>query len=80
MKISYNKINADFEISHFLMMGIGVFARKYNLTYREAGNYLQRYKGVEFVIKNYNVEHLLSLEQCVEDMTEICQINGGQIK
>lgn len=79
MSHSRSNIHSDFEISHFVIMGIGIFARKHGLTYREAGNYLLRYKGIEFAIKHYDVEHLLSLQQCVDDMTAICQANGGQI-
>lgn len=67
------------DIIHYIVMCVGLFARKYNLTKREACNYLSRFKGLEFSINNYEVEHQLSLENCVEDMAAICKRNGGAI-
>lgn len=58
-------------------MSLGMFARKYNLTKKEACNYLSRFKGLKFSIDNYEVEHQLSLEECVDDMRAICKQNGG---
>lgn len=64
---------------HYIVMCLGLFARQYKLTKKEACNYLSRYKGLEFSIKNYEAEHQLSLQDCVDDMAAICQINGGAI-
>ncbi len=38
-----------------------------------------RFKGFRFVLDNYEVEHQLSLQDCVDDMTAICKRNGGNI-
>lgn len=67
------------EIVHYITMCIGVFARQKNLTRREACNYLSRYKGLAFAIDNYEVEHQLSIQECVNDMSAICQRNGGLV-
>lgn len=67
------------DIIHYIVMSLGMFARKYNLTKREACNYLSRFKGLDFSIRNYEVEHQLSLHECVEDMAAICQRNGGGV-
>ncbi|MBD5421987.1 MAG: helix-turn-helix domain-containing protein [Bacteroides sp.] len=65
------------DIIHYIVMSLGMFARKYNLTKKEACNYLSRFKGLKFSIDNYEVEHQLSLEECVDDMRAICKQNGG---
>lgn len=67
------------DVIHYIVMSLGMFARKYNLTKREACNYLSRFRGLAFSIRNYEAEHQLSLEECVEDMAAICQRNGGAV-
>lgn len=69
-----------FAIIHFVVMAIGEFSRRYNLTMKEAGNYLARFKGIDFVLDHYGVEHQLSLADCVADMAAICRRNGGMVR
>lgn len=86
----YNKTNkrmakkydesASPDAIHYIVMCLGLFARKYNLTKKEACNYLSRFKGLEFSIRNYEAEHQLSLQECVDDMAAICRKNGGALK
>lgn len=64
---------------HYIVMSLGLFARQHELTKREACNYLSRFKGLAFSIDNYEVEHQLSLQDCVDDMTAICRRNGGML-
>lgn len=73
------KVPISSDIIHYVIMGMGMFARQHKLTRKEACNYLVRYKGLEFTINNYEAEHQLSLQDCVDDMTAICQQNGGGI-
>lgn len=65
------------DVIHYIVMGMGQFAREHNLNKREACNYLSRFKGLDFSIRNYEAEHQLSLQDCVDDMTAICRKNGG---
>lgn len=67
------------DVIHYIVMCLGLFARKYHLTKREACNYLSRFKGLDYTIRNYEAEHQLSLQECVEDMAAICQRNGGMV-
>lgn len=61
------------DVIHYLVMGLGMFARQHKLTKREACNYLSRFKGLEFTINNYEAEHQLSLQDCVDDMAAVCR-------
>lgn len=72
-----NSVSSD--VIHYIVMSLGMFARQYKLTKREACNYLSRFKGLEFSINNYEAEHQLSLQDCVDDMAAICYKNGGAI-
>lgn len=67
------------DLIHYIVMSLGMFARKYNLSRKEACRYLSHFKGLEFSIDNYEAEHQLSLEDCVDDMAAICRRNGGEI-
>lgn len=67
------------DVIHYVVMCMGMFARQYNLTQKEACNYLSRFKGLQFSIDNYEAEHQLSLQDCVDDMYAICKRNGGKV-
>jgi transcriptional regulator with XRE-family HTH domain len=69
----------DRNIIYYISMCLGRFSKQHNLSRREACNYLSRFKGLQFAIDNYEVEHQLSLQDCVDDMTIICKQNGGGI-
>ncbi len=66
-------------VIHYIVMSMGMFARQFKLTKKEACNYLSRFKGLEFAIENYEAEHQLSMQDCVDDMVAICLKNGGAI-
>ena len=40
-------------------------------------NEFANYKGIEFIKEHYDVEHTLSLDTAVEDLTMVCRNNGG---
>ncbi|MDE6512597.1 MAG: helix-turn-helix domain-containing protein [Muribaculaceae bacterium] len=73
------KTEVSANVIHYIVMCMGLFARQFNLTNKEACNYLSRFKGLEFSISNYEAEHQLSLQDCVDDMAAICLKNGGAL-
>ena len=74
-----HEIAASTDIIHYIVMSMGMFARQYKLTKKEACNYLSRFKGLQFSIDNYEAEHQLSLQECVDDMYAVCKKNGGGV-
>lgn len=58
---------------------VSEFARKYNLTMKEAFQFLFEYKAIAFLKENYEIEHTLSLEDALDDMLLICEKNGGML-
>ncbi len=72
-------VSVNPDLIHYIVMCLGLFARKHQLTKKEACNYLSRFRGLDFTIRNYEAEHQLSLQECVEDMAAICQRNGGTV-
>ena len=59
---------------------ISEFAKAKALSVKQAFNYLSLFKGMDFLEAHYGAEHLLSFDDTVEDLTAICQRNGGQIQ
>lgn len=58
---------------------VSEFAKKYNMTQKQAFKYLYEYKGIEFLKDNYEIEHTLSFEEAVFDCAVICRKNGGAV-
>lgn len=56
---------------------IAEFAQLHKLNLQESFRYLYRFKAIEFLKENYEIEHLLPLETVMEDLNLICQKNGG---
>ena len=68
------------DVIHYVVMSLGLFARRYSLSKKEACNYLSRFKGLQFTLDNYEAEHQLSLSECVDDMAAVCRRNGGGVE
>lgn len=64
----------------YVVAAISEFAMTHHISVREANNYLIRFKGTDFLTEHYDAEHLLSFEECVQDLTQICLNNGGGIQ
>ena len=67
------------KINYFVAL-ISEFADKHGISTQEAYVYLQRYKGLDFVKKFYDVEHTFSFENTVEDLDAYCARKGGMLK
>ena len=59
---------------------IRTFAKRFNLSIQASHEYLESYKGIDFLIEFYEVEHLQSLDDAVDDLIVCCQNNGGYLK
>lgn len=57
------------DIIDYITAAIAEFATHHRLSLKDAGNYLCRYKGIDFLTEFYDVEHTLSFADCVEDLT-----------
>lgn len=75
-----SETKSDKRVIGYVVAVISEFARAYNMTIREASNYLNRYRGIDFLTEHYEAEHLLSLEDSVEDLARVCYNNGGGVQ
>ncbi|MBD5294266.1 MAG: DUF3791 domain-containing protein [Bacteroides sp.] len=58
---------------------IADFAKKYNLTERQAFNYLRIHHGIDFIEENYGVIHTFDFKEAVDSLAMYCNRNGGQL-
>lgn len=70
----------DKNVIGYVVAAISEFAKTHHISVREANNYLIRYKGIDFLTEHYDAEHLLSFEDNVQDLTQVCLNNGGGIQ
>lgn len=67
-----NKLN-------FTVALIAEFAATYKLKQKQAFNYLNRFKGLQFLHKHYEILHTQSFEDVIDDLAMVCRNNGGQL-
>jgi len=58
---------------------INEFARKWELTPKVAFHYLLKFGGIGFLKEHYEAEHLLSIDDAVDDLGIVCRNNGGKL-
>lgn len=61
------------------MVFILEFGRKYGLTMKQAFNYLNRFKGIEFIDRHYGYVHTQSFTSMIDDIADLCYRNGGAL-
>ncbi|MBQ7183049.1 MAG: DUF3791 domain-containing protein [Clostridia bacterium] len=55
------------------------FARLKQITKQAAFEYLDQYKGINFLSDHYEIEHTLSMQDAMNDLEMICRNNGGSL-
>ena len=73
-----NRNMSKYEIP-FLTACIHAFGRRFSMTRQAAFRYLHEHKGLAFLIEFYDVEHLQSMDETIDDLLVICQKNGGTL-
>ena len=64
---------------NYIVVCINDFSASKNLTEQKAYRYLYANKGIDFLTENYDIEHTLSLQDAVNDLSIVCSNNGGMI-
>ena len=63
----------------FLTACIQAFSQRFAMTRQAAFRYLQEHKGLAFLLDFYDVEHLQSMDDTIDDLLVICRQNGGTL-
>ena len=67
----------DPEVLTFLMSAIYNFSLQKSIPLNKAYQYLQTFKGLEFLQQYYDIEQTLGNDEIVSDLTRVCANNGG---
>ena len=62
---------------NYTVVCIDEFAGRFNLPAKIAFHYLYDHKGIAFIKENYDIEHTLSIDEAIDDLTLVCRNNGG---
>ena len=63
----------------FINACIRALAKRAGLPVKSAFQYLDRFKGMEFLVDFYPTLHLQSLDDTVDDLIVMCKKNGGAL-
>lgn len=63
---------------NYTVVCVSEFASRFHISAKEAFTYLYEHKGIEFIKEYYDIEHTLSLDDAIGDLTMVCRNNGGQ--
>ncbi len=70
----------DKKVIQYTVACVSEFAASKNLTERQAFDYLCNHGAMDFLVEFYDVEHTLSFDDAVNDLTLVSQKNGGKIQ
>lgn len=59
---------------------IRAFAKRFKISAKVAFEYLYNFKGIDFLLEFYDIEHLQSIDDAVDDLVIYCSNNGGTLK
>ena len=63
----------------FLATCIRAFGERFAMSRQEAFHYIHKYKGLAFLIEFFDVEHLQSMDETIDDLILVCKQNGGTL-
>ena len=76
--LQFNSDMSKYEIP-YLTASIQAFAQRFFMTRQAAFRYLHEHKGLAFLIEFFDVEHLQSMDETIDDLLIVCQKNGGTL-
>ena len=63
-----------FDKIEYVVVCVGAFAQRYNLSNSQAYAYLRRFTGIDFLLDCYAAEHTLSIDDAVSDLQVMSMI------
>jgi len=63
----------------YINMCIVEFGKRFGMSPVLSFNYLKNYLGLAFLEKCYDAEHLLSLDDALDDLVAYCKRHGGTL-
>lgn len=67
------------DIFEYIIALVNEFAKRFDMSDRQAYNYIKYHKGVDFIEKNYGIIHTLDFNEAVESVAAYCRRSGGKL-
>ena len=80
LAVMYIIYRMDKNLIRYTVACVNEFAANKSLTEKQAFDYLCNHGAMDFLVEFYDVEHTLSFEDAINDLTLVSQQNGGKIQ
>jgi hypothetical protein len=70
----------DLNIVRYMIACVNEFEDRFNINGKEAFNYLNEHKAINFLLNNYEIEHTLSIDDAVDDIVIVAKNNAGTMQ
>ena len=67
-------------IINYIVICISDFAERFSMDTKSAYRFLLQYGGINFLLEHYEIEHILSIDEVIDDLEMICMRNGGVLQ
>ena len=65
------------DIMEYIIALVSEFAKKFDLSNRQAFNYIRNHQGISFIEQNYGIIHTLNFKEAVDSVAIYCRKTGG---
>lgn len=67
------------DILEYIIAIVNDFAKRFNLTERDAYNYINAHQGIGFIEQNYGIIHTLDFNEAIDSVAAYCRRFGGKL-
>lgn len=67
------------DIFEYIIALVSEFAKRFDLTDKQAFNYIRNHKGIVFIEKNYGIIHTLDFNEAIDSVATYCRRFGGAL-
>lgn len=61
----------------YIIALVSEFAKKFDLSNRQAFDYIRNHQGISFIEQNYGIIHTLDFKEAVDSVAIYCRKTGG---
>lgn len=67
------------DIFEYTIALVNEFAKRFELSDKQAFNYIHNHKGMAFIEQNYGIMHTLDFTEAVDSVAVYCRRTGGEL-
>ena len=67
------------DIMEYIIALVNEFAKRFDLSDRQAYRYIRHHQGIAFIEQNYGIIHTLDFSEAVDSVANYCRRSGGRL-